>query len=149
MVMTTGRRTRHRVNLPPTPRSRIPAARLPYATAAAGVCRLCGKPSPGATWHDTCHQEWRLTDPRVLRAAVAARDGGRCLDCADDVPPWPDDQWQADHIVELVDGGRNTLENVVTRCVWHHAYKSAVARRLRRCGGTYGGRPRQTALFTA
>lgn len=40
--------------------------------------------------------------------------------------------WEADHVVEIVDGGIHELDNMVTRCLTHHVAKTTEARRARR-----------------
>jgi HNH endonuclease len=70
---------------------------------------------------------------RSLRAQVYARDKGVCVDCLPGTGPYS--YWEADHIVEIADGGPDTLENLATRCKPHHVMKTrwaAERRRLRR-----------------
>jgi 5-methylcytosine-specific restriction endonuclease McrA len=122
---------------------------VPYWTAPAGYCRWCGLPAGThrRRWHPDCAADYRIqSDPRALRTAVKARDGGRCVDCPPDVPPWPDHLWHADHVVELIDGGSHKLTNVCTRCAPHHRAKSAIARRLRASGAPWRREARQGAL---
>lgn len=61
-----------------------------------------------------------------LRPLVAARDGGRCVDCGQ-----VHEEWDADHAVPLEDGGAHALANVVTRCRVDHRSKTAQENRAR------------------
>src|SRR5882757_7929519 len=61
-----------------------------------------------------------------MRARVAQRDGGVCAHCPTGRGPWPYEGWQADHVIPIVLGGPDTLENVVTLCIEHHRVKTAI-----------------------
>lgn len=70
---------------------------------------------------------------RALRRQAWERDGGRCRDCPPEAPPHSYDAltWHADHVVELVDGGRDELDNLAVRCLPHHRDKTTLAARVR------------------
>lgn len=40
--------------------------------------------------------------------------------------------WEADHVIEVVDGGNHDLGNLVTRCIAHHQQKTNASRRARK-----------------
>ena len=61
-----------------------------------------------------------------LRAAVAERDGGLCVDCGE-----VHELWDADHALPLEDGGEHSLSNLVTRCRVDHRSKTAQENRRR------------------
>lgn len=69
------------------------------------------------------------------------RDQGKCVDCPANWPAWEWHEWQADHVVELADGGTDDLDNAVTRCVKHHRAKTAAARRARSRGRVLTAQP--------
>lgn len=64
----------------------------------------------------------------ALRDAVFARDNNTCIDCRRQYPP---EMLEADHDIELADGGTNNLENMVTRCGDHHSQKTEERRMAR------------------
>ncbi len=55
----------------------------------------------------------------LLRKRVEDRDQGICAKCGK-----YDAKWQHDHIQELWEGGRDTLENSQTLCRRHHLEKT-------------------------
>ena len=57
-----------------------------------------------------------------LRAKVFERDQGICAKCGR-----YDAKWQHDHIVEIWEGGADTLENSQTLCRYHHNEKTSAA----------------------
>jgi 5-methylcytosine-specific restriction endonuclease McrA len=63
-----------------------------------------------------------MTRNRLLRRKVYERDKGICCDCSRFDP-----KWEADHDVELWEGGRDVLENLKTRCRHHHRVKTSAA----------------------
>lgn len=169
-------------------RQRRRTADIPFWTAPSGYCRWCGldlgklRSDPRRRWHSDCAKAYRaVMGQGAIRDAVYARDGGRCIDCPPDVPPWPkftvrifpcgertnaqtktcprasfNDTlrwqpwhrrvvlrkphrcgpalrvgWEADHVIEVADGGAHDPANMVTRCLFHHAQKTVQARRAR------------------
>lgn len=58
----------------------------------------------------------------ILRKRVFERDGGVCVRCK-----VYDAKWQHDHIQELWEGGKDTLENSQTLCRRHHLEKTVGA----------------------
>jgi len=77
-----------------------------------------------------------------MRARVAQRDGGVCSACPSDRGPWPFEQWHADHVVPLVLGGPDTLDNITTLCLGHHRAKSKTdGSRRRHSDATHVVRP--------
>lgn len=64
----------------------------------------------------------KVTRNKSLRARVLERDGGICAVCQTYDP-----KWQADHIVDLQFGGKDTLENLQTLCRRHHTDKTTDA----------------------
>jgi hypothetical protein len=65
---------------------------------------------------------------QTLRAQVRRRDGNRCVVCG------ATERLSVHHVVAAVDGGRDTLDNLVTLCVTHHRRADA-ARRSRPADG--------------
>jgi 5-methylcytosine-specific restriction protein A len=107
---------------------------------------------------DACAHEFKLrNEPAYFRLAVFARDRGACARCWTDTLaaaghpsalglPHPErlgvhgrsllrasalGDWQADHVVEVADGGGGGLDNAQTLCVECHAAKTAASRRAR------------------
>lgn len=80
-----------------------------------GVCVLCALDTQAA------REKCRGWDPE--RAAEVNRE--RMLRMTQGFPDPYETWWQADHIVELADGGRNAVENLRTLCVVCHAKKTA------------------------
>lgn len=100
-----------------------------YRTAR-GTCRVCreaifnddGSPNTRKTWHPGCLELYFLaTDPGQVRAIVRRRDHGACAKCGSDT----DWQWEADHILPLIDGGGFGLDNLQTLCLPCHRAKTA------------------------
>lgn len=120
------------------------------------ACRWCGVEVPKSRrgWcSDACVAAYLGTDWIALRKAVWERDGGRCQICR--VAPeeirarvlagtsletlgesraWPADRtrewWEADHVVPVVLGGVDSLENLRVLCVpCHKAVTAELARR--------------------
>lgn len=60
--------------------------------------------------------------PRV-RARVFMRDGGRCQ-CGCRVLIRPGDKWQTDHIIAIINGGKNDESNLQTLLIEHHKAKT-------------------------
>lgn len=148
-------------------------ALVPFWTAPAGYCRVCGQPCPTRRhrWHPACVEAYNaVASSGAFRGAVWDRDRGVCAACPPGTPPQPrhngtrctgcDDTrpgpksrcyvcdpyrrgtpdpyspspdapplepvgWDADHIVPLIDGGPNTLDNAQTLCLPHHRAKTA------------------------
>jgi|SRR6185437_10245667 len=61
----------------------------------------------------------KIVRNKALRAKVFERDEGICIDCGKYDP-----KWEHDHDVPLWSGGRDTLENSVTRCRHCHLRKT-------------------------
>ena len=61
----------------------------------------------------------RIVRDRALRAKVFERDQGVCLDCQKYDP-----HWEMDHEVALWRGGRDDIDNCVTRCRRCHLRKT-------------------------
>lgn len=109
---------------------RSPTARIPFSDAPQGTCRWCGEEilrddgtvNARRRWHEPCVEAYRETWPAAWRKAVLARDGGVCVECPHDTPH---DDWQADHILPLIDGGDWTLDNAQTLCPTHHRVKTS------------------------
>ena len=59
---------------------------------------------------------------KLLRKRVFERDQGFCVVCGA-----YDSKWQHDHIQELWEGGRDTIENSQTLCRRHHIEKTVGA----------------------
>lgn len=59
--------------------------------------------------------------PRV-RLRVFERAGGACQGCTRKL--MPRDEWQADHVQALVNGGENRERNLQLLCGWCHAAKT-------------------------
>jgi 5-methylcytosine-specific restriction enzyme A len=111
----------------PHPDSRVIDG-LPYT-----LCRGCGEPVrkvDGAPdrrrlWHPDCVHAYLLArDPAYVRAAVWQRDQGVCAGCGRECDSAGD--WEADHVVPLVDGGGFDLSNLQTLCVECHRRKTAI-----------------------
>ncbi len=63
---------------------------------------------------------------RLLRRKVFERDHGICAQCG-----LYDPKWEADHILELWEGGKDVLENMQTLCRRHHKSKTSDATPVR------------------
>lgn len=126
-----------------------------YSDAPRGQCRWCGQPitKPDETvdrrrrWHAECLEVYQLSWPAYARGKLWRRDQGVCAECgtqcrhAGDMPykgfvntygqqigkPAEDQRpgWHVDHIVELIDGGTHTLDNMQTLCIPCHNLKTA------------------------
>ena len=59
--------------------------------------------------------------PRV-RLRVFERAHGRCQGCTRRIVPG--DDWQADHILALINGGQNRESNLQLLCDWCHSAKT-------------------------
>lgn len=83
-----------------------------------------------------------------MRARVAQRDGGICAHCPPARGPWPYEGWQADHVIPIVLGGPDTLDNVVTLCIEHHRIKTATdgSRRTRKVAVEKPRAPREPRM---
>lgn len=62
--------------------------------------------------------------PRV-RVRQFERDGGKCQ-CGCGILIRPGDVWETDHIVAIVNGGKNVESNLRTMLKAHHAVKTKV-----------------------
>lgn len=65
---------------------------VPFWTAPAGYCRVCGQPCPTRRhrWHEDCVAEYNaLASGQGFRQAVWARDHGVCAACPAGSPPQP------------------------------------------------------------
>ncbi len=63
---------------------------------------------------------------RLLRHKVFERDHGICAQC-----DLYDPKWEADHVQELWEGGKDVLENMQTLCRRHHRDKTSNAAPVR------------------
>jgi len=61
----------------------------------------------------------RIVRNKLLRKRVFERDGGLCRDCGRFDP-----KWEHDHDVPLWSGGKDDLDNSVTRCRRCHVRKT-------------------------
>lgn len=61
----------------------------------------------------------KIVRNKMLRKRVFERDGGICCDCGHFDP-----KWEHDHAVPLWSGGKDDLENSVTRCRRCHLRKT-------------------------
>ena len=61
----------------------------------------------------------KIVRNKLLRKRVFERDQGVCAQCG-----VYDAKWQHDHILELWNGGKDTLENSQTLCRRHHLEKT-------------------------
>lgn len=89
-------------------------------------CSWCNGPIPKGSGRrkwcgKECVKEFLLrSDGVFVKNALAERDNGRCAACKD--PVW---HWEADHIVEVRDGGGCCgLDNYQTLCVPCHKAKT-------------------------
>lgn len=71
----------------------------------------------GASRPDLNKSRWQ-----TLRAQVRRRDGNRCVVCG------TTQRLSVHHVVAAVDGGRDTLDNLVTLCATHHSRADAARR---------------------
>lgn len=74
-----------------------------------------------------------------LRQLVFERDAGICAVCR-----VYDAKWEADHIVDLQFGGRDTLDNAQTLCRRHHQAKTSAAAPVRAKADRLAERHQQT-----
>ncbi len=63
---------------------------------------------------------------RLLRRKVFERDGGVCRRCQ-----LYDPKWEADHCVEIWEGGKDSIENLQTLCRRCHQRKTSDATPVR------------------
>jgi len=61
--------------------------------------------------------------PRRVWLRVFERAGGKCASCTRKIGPA--DTWQCDHVVALINGGRNAEGNLQVLCGWCHHFKTA------------------------
>lgn len=61
--------------------------------------------------------------PRV-RLRVYERARGHCQNCTREIRPG--DGFQADHVIAIINGGRNSEDNLQCLCEWCHKEKTAV-----------------------
>lgn len=111
------------------------------------LCRNCHGPMPADKRKHNCSpkcvEEWRRkTSPREMRQAVFARDHGVCALCGTDTYKayieeyhiknlynQPRGDWEADHIVPVVEGGGECgLDNYRTLCIPCHKKVTAELR---------------------
>lgn len=119
------------------------------------VCRWCDEPirkkdgtaNRRRNWHPDCVQLYLLRrSPAATRRYVFGRDHGICVECGADTAktdrerdaekaakhgrlPSPlagiSAEWQADHIVPLIEGGSFEMSNLQTLCTTCHKVKTA------------------------
>lgn len=94
------------------------------------LCRRCSTEVPAGRrtfCSNECVHEWRLrTDPGYLRHQTFHRDKGVCAKCGKQSRC----DWQADHIVPVVEGGGECgLENIRTLCTPCHKEETAALRK--------------------
>lgn len=119
------------------------------------VCRWCdepirkqdGAPNRRRNWHPACVEVYLLRrSARATRMYVFRRDHGVCANCGADTAKEAREreaeraakydrvpseyaglsaEWQADHIVPLIDGGSFDLANLQTLCTPCHKAKTA------------------------
>jgi hypothetical protein len=125
--------------------SRMTSRRPKLPRCRGGICRWCQKPIETGGRQDRCWHDGRKGEPDCVEAANMAfrpriyvwrRDHGRCAECGKvcghpRLPNQPREQWHADHIVPLVDGGANTLDNLQTLCQTCHKKKTRRESRTR------------------
>ena len=114
-----------------------------------GRCRVCGLPvlksdgSPnrrrmyhrGEAWESrNCLEEYSLAEfSSHTKFRVWERDHGKCAACGRQCSDWyKATDWEADHIVPLVDGGGFGMDNLQTLCKDCHRTKTAKENRERR-----------------
>lgn len=102
----------------------------PGQNAPAGTCRYCWQPTgTRARAHPECRDQYRKANvPTEVRKAVFERDGWTCIDCHHRLP---ESLLEADHDVELTDGGHNDPGNFITRCLDCHDDKTQERRMAR------------------
>ena len=96
----------------------------------ASPCRFCGVKLEGrktSFCSPSCIHEWRIrSDSKYARDQVQKRDKGVCASCGE-----YDVAWQADHILEVVNGGGACgLDNLQTLCLRCHTSKTTRLLRL-------------------
>jgi 5-methylcytosine-specific restriction enzyme A len=127
---------------------------LPKGPNGRALCRYCGREvpkgrqsfcsgekakfvyrtgallTPGA---GCVHEHCVRSQPRYARQCVWARDLGRCAGCGKIAThPNASHEWQADHIVPVVEGGGACgLENYRTLCTGCHRVETAKLRARR------------------
>jgi 5-methylcytosine-specific restriction endonuclease McrA len=97
-------------------------------------------------------EEWRIrTDPSFVRKKVFARDRGVCAICMVDTTIKYGIDWQADHIVPVVEGGGECgIDNYRTLCTpCHKAVTAELRRRLAesKCQSNPAPTDKQILLF--
>ncbi len=118
---------------------------LPKGPNGRALCRYCGQEVPvgrksfcsgeKATFRrgqmvagsGCVHEHCIRSQPGYARQCVWARDHGRCALCPKVCPRNdPDDPWQSDHIVPVIEGGGSCgLENLRTLCTACHRLETA------------------------
>lgn len=74
-----------------------------------------------------------MTWPSHAKFRVWQRDHGKCAVCGRQCTDWREtDDWEADHIIPLKDGGGFGLDNLQTLCRGCHRKKTARENRERR-----------------
>jgi 5-methylcytosine-specific restriction protein A len=103
-----------------------------------GQCRLCdtpilrpdGQPNRRRLWHQECADLYMASNSAAgMRAVIFKRDGGICAKCGKDCGRNGD--WEADHVVPLIDGGTHDFSNVQTLCTPDHKAKTAAEAKAR------------------
>src|SRR5271157_4037114 len=102
-------------------------SRLPRGPNGRPLCRQCGAEVPGGRRSfcgKACVDAWRIkTDPGHVRTLVYARDHGICRICGHQCGKR---DWQADHIVPVVEGGGECgLDGYRTLCIACHKKETA------------------------
>jgi 5-methylcytosine-specific restriction endonuclease McrA len=105
---------------------------MPYAPPHA--CARCGAALAPGQRCGRCRPSWADAERmsaayKAARRTVWRRDRGRCVDCGAPAA-------EVDHVVPRVEGGPDTVDNLVCRCSTHHrsrtvAQQQAGRRRLK------------------
>jgi 5-methylcytosine-specific restriction endonuclease McrA len=75
-------------------------------------------------------KHYRTADYERNRRFRFERSRGRCENCSK-VVTWEGRDWQCDHLIALVDGGTNQIENLRVLCTPCHLAKTRYDRRKR------------------
>lgn len=109
-----------------------------YRSLPGGMCSWCGgfiiegdeaQVNRRRKWHKEgrdlrdCLGEYMGQEQSFFRQRVFDRDAGVCAECPTGTAPAHD--WEADHILALVDGGTWEMSNAQTLCARHHKAKTA------------------------